>query len=87
MDQTLLSPASIVGRIAVLCHSFIALHIAAARPSPYVLERILSYPDCDVDPTNRLEGSTPLHLAARIKDAEARFHIVESLLEAGADTR
>ncbi|KAI0027732.1 hypothetical protein K488DRAFT_81003 [Vararia minispora EC-137] len=51
-----------------------------------VLEHILSHEDCDVDPINRLEKATPLHLAVRIEDQEMRKYIVESLLEAGADT-
>lgn len=52
-----------------------------------VLEHILSCEGCDVDPVNRIEGATPLHLAVRIEHIALRKHIVESLLEAGADTR
>lgn len=51
-----------------------------------VLEHILSHDECDVDPINRLEKATPLHLALRIQDEETRQSVVESLLEAGADT-
>lgn len=51
-----------------------------------VLEHILSQDNCDVDPINRLEGATPLHLALKLEDKELRHHVVESLLEAGADT-
>lgn len=51
-----------------------------------VLEHILSHDECDVDPINRLEKATPLHLALRIEDEETRKSVVESLLEAGADT-
>lgn len=50
-----------------------------------VLPHILSHDKCDVDPINRLEGSTPLHLAVKLEDPEARLHFVEELLEAGAD--
>ncbi|KAF8336455.1 ankyrin repeat-containing domain protein [Cantharellus anzutake] len=64
-----------------------ALHYAASKGSIYVLEHILSHEDCDVDPINRLEKATPLHLAVKISDPELRFHVVESLLEAGADTK
>ena len=64
-----------------------ALHIAASTPSPIVLEYILAYPECDVDPINRIERATPLHLAARIPDPELRLQVVQSLLEAGADTK
>ncbi|KAL1951730.1 hypothetical protein VTO73DRAFT_879 [Trametes versicolor] len=43
--------------------------------------------DCDVDPQNRIEKATPLHLALRIEDQDLRTAVVSSLLEAGADTR
>ncbi|KZS93171.1 ankyrin [Sistotremastrum niveocremeum HHB9708] len=63
-----------------------ALHYASVNGSVNVLEHILSHEDCDVDPQNRLNKSTPLHLALSISEAELRQYIVESLLEAGADT-
>jgi len=63
-----------------------ALHYAAAGGCTEVLEHILSHEECDVDPINRLEGATPLHLALNIDDKELRKDIVESLLDAGADT-
>ena len=50
-----------------------------------VLEHILSHEDCDVDPQNKLEGATPLHLALRVESSDARLAVVESLLDAGAD--
>ncbi|KAH9950980.1 ankyrin repeat-containing domain protein [Amylocystis lapponica] len=62
-----------------------ALHYAASRGSLSVLEHILSHEDCDVDPVNRLEKATPLHLAMRIDDEETRVSVVESLIDAGAD--
>ncbi|KAH6911144.1 hypothetical protein BKA70DRAFT_1370862 [Coprinopsis sp. MPI-PUGE-AT-0042] len=52
-----------------------------------VLEHILSHEECDVDPQNRTDNATPLHLAVQIEHADLRKHIVESLLDAGADTR
>ena len=52
-----------------------------------ILEHLLEYDGCDVDPQNRIEKATPLHLALRIEDAELRKAVVASLLEAGADTR
>ena len=52
-----------------------------------VLEHILSHEDCDVDPVNRIEGATPLHLALQLENQELRQFVVESLLDAGADTR
>ncbi|KAH8119814.1 ankyrin repeat-containing domain protein [Phellopilus nigrolimitatus] len=63
-----------------------ALHYAVSQGSTDVLEHILEHEDCDVDPINRLEGATPLHLALKMRDLELRNYIVESLLEAGADT-
>jgi len=62
-----------------------ALHYAASLGCPEVLEEILSYDGCDVDPINRLEKATPLHLATKLEDPEMRKYVVESLLEAGAD--
>lgn len=50
------------------------------------LEHILAQEGCDVDPQNRIERATPLHAALTIADNELRLHIVESLLDAGADT-
>ncbi|KAJ7083355.1 ankyrin repeat-containing domain protein [Mycena belliarum] len=64
-----------------------ALHNAVSNGSTDVLEHILSHDECDVDPINRIDKATPLHLAVRIDDPELRKYIVESLLEAGADTR
>ena len=54
--------------------------------STEVLEHILSQDGCDVDPINRIAKDTPLHSAVRLEQPELRYHIVESLLEAGADT-
>jgi len=64
-----------------------ALHYAVAHGSANVLEHILTHRECDVDPVNRLERATPLHLAvkARDLDPEVRKYIVESLLDAGAN--
>ncbi|KAG8691828.1 hypothetical protein FRC11_008452 [Ceratobasidium sp. 423] len=70
-----------------------ALHYAARSASILVLEKILEYEHplhegeggCDVDLQNRIEGYTPLHFAVRIRDADERLAVVESLLDAGAD--
>ncbi|KAL0573159.1 hypothetical protein V5O48_008790 [Marasmius crinis-equi] len=59
-----------------------ALHNAVANGSVDVLEHILSHDECDVDPINRTDKETPLHLAVKLDNAELRAHIVESLLEA-----
>jgi ankyrin repeat protein len=64
-----------------------ALHYAASCGSTVVLEYILSHDDCDVDPVNRLQGATPLHLALEIDDKDLRKAVVESLLDAGANTK
>ena len=50
-----------------------------------MLEHILSYEQCDVDPINKLDKATPLHLAVATEDQEFREDLVESLLDAGAD--
>ena len=50
-----------------------------------MLEHILSHEECDVDPINRIERATPLHLAVCLEDSELREEIVESLLDSGAD--
>jgi len=62
-----------------------ALHYAVSCASTEVLEYILFCEGCDVDPINRLEKATPLHLAVRIHDPDTRLYIINSLLEAGAD--
>ena len=67
-----------------LLHS-VNSEIRVSQGSTDVLEHILSYEDCDVDPINRIEGATPLHLALQLTDPELRKYVVESLLEAGAD--
>ena len=51
-----------------------------------MLEHILSHEDCDVDPINRIDKVTPLHLAVQIEHTELRLYIFDSLLDAGADT-
>ena len=60
---------------------------SASHGSVDVLEHILAHEDCDVDPINRLEAATTLHLALQLEDPEMRLAVVESLLDAGADTR
>jgi len=64
-----------------------ALHIAVQNGSTDVLEHILSHDECDVDPINRINRATPLHLACQLEDDGIRSYMVESLLEAGADTK
>ncbi|KIK68541.1 hypothetical protein GYMLUDRAFT_35985 [Collybiopsis luxurians FD-317 M1] len=63
-----------------------ALHIAVQNGSVDVLEHILSHEGCDVDPINRINRATPLHLACQLEDDGLRSYVVGSLLDAGADT-
>lgn len=42
-----------------------ALHYAVKNTSITILDSLLSYDNADVDPQNRLEGDTPLHLVMR----------------------
>ena len=58
----------------------------ASEGSLDVLNGLLEYEGCDVDFVNNIEGATPLHLAVKIKEPELRALIVDSLLDAGADT-
>ncbi|KAK4047569.1 hypothetical protein OIV83_005356 [Microbotryomycetes sp. JL201] len=57
----------------------------AATPSPSVLELLLDYEHTDVDLQNRLDGATPLHLAVKLDNEDARQGVIEMLLDAGAD--
>ena len=54
-------------------------------PSPEVLELLLDDERTDVDSANKLDGDTPLHLAVKLSDEQARSWTVKALLEAGAD--
>ncbi|ORX36233.1 ankyrin repeat-containing domain protein [Kockovaella imperatae] len=67
-----------------------ALHYAIIHASTSTLEPILCHDSCDVDIRNRQNGDTPLHIAVRQRweDSEGlRLYLVQSLLEAGADTK
>lgn len=65
----------------------IGLFTSVKNGSVDVLEHILSHDECDVDPENNLTKETPLHYAVKLEDHKLRRHIMESLLDAGADTR
>jgi ankyrin repeat protein len=63
-------------------------------PSPHSLQPSLSISltpaytlGTDVDLKNRIEGDTPLHLAVKLENEDARLGVVEMLLDAGADPR
>jgi hypothetical protein len=60
---------------------------SAQQGSTQVLELLLNTEGCDVDIQNRLTKGTPLHLAVILVDLELRHYVVQSLLEAGADTK
>jgi uncharacterized protein len=60
---------------------------SVSHTSTEVLEHILNVDECDVDPQNRIERATPLHLAVKLEDPEMRAWMVETLLDAGADTQ
>ncbi|KAI1790932.1 ankyrin [Ganoderma leucocontextum] len=64
-----------------------ALHYATSHGFLEIMEHILRSEGCDVDPKNRIEKATPLHLAVRIEDSDERAAVVMSLLDAGADTK
>ena len=52
-----------------------------------MLNELLEFePGCDVDPIN-IKEETPLHLAVQYEEPELRALLVDSLLDAGADTR
>ncbi|KAG8899735.1 hypothetical protein FRB99_006464 [Tulasnella sp. 403] len=50
-----------------------------------VIDLILEQDNCDVDPINKLDKATPLHLAAKLEEEDVRHSIIQSLLDAGAD--
>ncbi|GAA5881396.1 hypothetical protein JCM16303_000161 [Sporobolomyces ruberrimus] len=62
-----------------------ALHYAASSPSPDALQLLLETDGTDVDLQNRLDRSTPLHLAVKLENEDARLGVIEMLLEAGAN--
>jgi len=52
-----------------------------------VLDALLEREGCDVDLQNRLLKATPLHLAVKLDDLDTRHYVVQTLLDAGADTK
>ncbi|KAJ3736679.1 hypothetical protein DFJ43DRAFT_1149745 [Lentinula guzmanii] len=67
--------------------SAVLTYCSVQNGSTDVLEHILSHEACDVDPINRINRATPLHLACQLEDDGMRSYMVESLLDAGADTK
>ncbi|GAA6009448.1 hypothetical protein JCM11491_003560 [Sporobolomyces phaffii] len=62
-----------------------ALHYAASSPSPDALQLLLETDGTDVDLQNRLDHATPLHLAVKLENEDARLGVIEMLLDAGAN--
>ncbi|GAA5905262.1 Yfh7p [Sporobolomyces salmoneus] len=62
-----------------------ALHYAASSPSPDALQLLLEFDGTDVDLQNRLDRATPLHLAVKLENEDARLGVIEMLLDAGAN--
>jgi len=62
-----------------------ALHYAVLHQSTSVIKHILRCEQCDVDPIDRIDHVTPLHLAVKLDDPESRLFFVKQLLSAGAD--
>lgn len=54
-----------------------------------IIDLLLDQDGLEVDPTNRLDGYTPLHVAVLYgeKDADVALEMVDFLLDAGADPR
>lgn len=64
-----------------------ALHLAAANGAYDTLDLLLDQEGVEVDPVNRINGDTPLHLAARAipKAPEVSVAIIDMLVDAGSD--
>ncbi|KAB5547214.1 hypothetical protein GE09DRAFT_1130397 [Coniochaeta sp. 2T2.1] len=68
-------------------------HEAALRGNYEIIDALLDMPDFECDPTNRVEGDTPLHSAIRWINSEPQAQrefgnaLVEMMLEAGSSTR
>ncbi|KAB5560015.1 hypothetical protein GE09DRAFT_1220678 [Coniochaeta sp. 2T2.1] len=68
-------------------------HEAALRGNYEIIDALLDMPDFECDPTNRVEGDTPLHSAVRWINSEPEAQrefgnaLVEMMLEAGSNTR
>ncbi|RPA81220.1 ankyrin, partial [Ascobolus immersus RN42] len=66
-----------------------ALHLAAASGATEIVDILLDQDGLEVDPINRLDGYTPLHISVLYaeKDAETAHELCDLLLDAGADPR
>ncbi|KAF3937258.1 hypothetical protein ABW19_dt0205977 [Dactylella cylindrospora] len=66
-----------------------ALHVCVKYGNYEILDTLLDQEGLEVDPLTVMEGDTPLHVAARYtnSDSEVAAHMVELLVDAGADPR
>ncbi|KAJ6258371.1 hypothetical protein Dda_6411 [Drechslerella dactyloides] len=66
-----------------------ALHIAVNYGNYEILDTLLDQEGLEVDPETVRDADTPLHFAARytVTDGEVGAHMVELLVDAGADPR
>lgn len=66
-----------------------ALHLAAANGAYDTLDLLLDQEGVEVDPVNRINGDTPLHVAARAiaKAPEVSVAIIDMLVDAGSDVK
>ena len=52
-----------------------------------VLDELLKYDGCDINDVNHLQGAMLLHLAVKIEQPKLHALIMDSLLDASADTQ
>ncbi|KAF3921803.1 hypothetical protein AA313_de0204115 [Arthrobotrys entomopaga] len=66
-----------------------ALHVCVKHGNYEILDTLLDQEGLEVDPLSRMEDETPLHYAARhtSDDPDIGAHMVDLLVEAGADPR
>lgn len=66
-----------------------ALHLAASSGAYDTLDLLLDQEGVEVDPRNRINGDTPLHVAARAipKAPEVSVAIIDMLIDAGSDVK
>ncbi|KAL5041792.1 hypothetical protein BDW71DRAFT_191218 [Aspergillus fruticulosus] len=65
------------------------LHICVMYQSVYTLDCLLDQTGLEVDILTRVDGETPLHLAARFveEDVDLGYYIIQLLIDAGSDPR
>ncbi|CAN6675044.1 hypothetical protein TRVA0_081S00232 [Trichomonascus vanleenenianus] len=65
------------------------LHLGGMNGSDDAVDLILDQEGVEVDPVNRIDGDTPLHLAVKYSkdEPEHGLYMVEMFIEAGSDPR